>query len=533
MDTSSILVQRLGALEDLLRKSEGSISHMLSRLKDVELAVTTIGKTQEKSVPEVRYLFDELNNVKRQVTTIDQTWRQTYTDFSGSLQNEIRGRIPQQLDSIAQQLRQENANMKTEVNETHQLMRRATDQWNHELHDIRQIVQTNSWKTEQLQTTVGQQHQQMLSLERRVDQDAHDLRTFAAEVERNAGSFRQFVETAVRSAHADLVQRVDVEQRSRDGLQQDVQNTITRLRDDVQRGLAHASATAKILEENVSSLESVLRAEVRSRIAKTEEIQIRFEQLTAEMERDASSAAQVLQGLDDEGGAMHHTLHSTQTKFDKLWDEVRKLKKAQPPQQQRTTAGTAAVGGGGVGDAALATLEFEEDAESEAGDEPGDISPEGIVERMSRMSASIRKKASLQQLAQLKSAMYQSMCRHVEQQFLDMVDRMEKDQTTIEDSLAALRVELKSIQGMVPPNQTTGESGGGSPARVSHARTSSARTVSSTRSSAGGGTRGDPIADDDTPRSSTSRRSSVTSNAGQPVRRSRPPSENPNVMHHV
>lgn len=587
-----MLVQRLGALEDLMRRSEGSISHVITRLKEVELAVSTIGKSQEKSAPEVRYLFDELNNVKRQVTTIDQTWRQTYTDFSGSLQSEIRGRIPQQLDTIAQQLRQENVNMKSEVQETHQMMRRATEQWSHELHDMRQIIQTSSWKAEQLQTTLGQQHQQLTSLERRMDQDAHDLRTFASEVERNATSFRQFVESAVRAAHADLVQRVDVEQRGRDGLQQDVQATITRLRDDVQRGLAHASATSKVLEENVGSLESVLRAEVRSRISKTEELQTRFEQLTSEMVRDASSAAQVLQGLDDEGGAMHHTLQSTQTKFDKLWDEVQKIKKDQQvnntnkaqapgPAKKPLARGTSAapnrgLGGGGGGaqksdkDPILAMLDLDEediDADLLGHDDDEDITPDVLIDRMGRMAAALRRKASVEQLRQLKEAMYLSMCHHVEQQFLSMMDKMEKDQGTIESSLTALRDQLKNVQRSAggggggsggggggisaAASATGGSSARGSPAGAAPtdrsgsaaARSSSAHSVGSNRSS-NRSSSGGRDAEENTPRGSTSsRRTSATSNSaataatatrsGQPVRISRPPSENPNIMKKV
>jgi hypothetical protein len=578
---SSIFVQRLSVLEDLMRKSEGSISHMITRLKDVELAVNTVSKQQEKTVPEVRYLYDEMNNMKRQVTTIDQTWRQTYTDFSGSLQGEIRGRIPQQIDTIAQQLRQENANMKSEVQETHQLMRRATDQWSHELHDIRQIVQTSSWKADQLQTTLGQQHQQLTALERRMEQDTHDLRTFASEVERNATSFRQFVESAVRAAHADLVQRVDVEQRGREGLQQDVQTTITRLRDDVQRGLAHSSATSKVLEENVGSLEAVLRAEVRSRISKTEELQARFEHLTSEMERDASSAAQVLQGLDDEGGAMHHTLQSTQTRFDKLWDEVQKLKKTQQSTnsgikstgntvKKPLARGTSAAPNRGHSietsksdkDPILALLDLEEeelDADLLANDDE-DVTPELLIDRMSRMTAALRKKASIQQLKQLKEAMYLSMCHHVEQQFLTMMDKMEKDQGSIESALTALREQLRHVQKSSgggapsgsnsargsPPlshreqNTERGASASAAAAPTATVRSSSVHSVSSNRSSRDGG----PNSGDDTPRSAaTSRRSSATSNTtgsaaaaatpGQPVRRSRPPSENPNVMKRV
>lgn len=602
---SSIFVQRLGALEDLMRKSEGSISHMITRLKEVELAVNTVVKQQEKTVPEVRYLFDEMNSMKRQVTTIDQTWRQTYTDFSGSLQSEIRGRIPQQIDTIAQQLRQENVNMKTEVQETHQLMRRATEQWNHELHDIRQIVQTSSWKSDQLQTTLGQQHQQLTALERRMDQDSHDLRTFASEVERNATSFRQFVESAVRAAHADLVQRVDVEQRGREGLQQDVQSTITRLRDDVQRGLAHSSATSKVLEENVGSLEAVLRAEVRSRISKTEELQTRFEHLASEMERDASSAAQVLQGLDDEGGAMHHTLQSTQTRFDKLWDEVQKLKRDQQNSNTNNTA-TKSGGGGGGGIAApakkplargtsaapnrtmtggvfksdkdpiLAMLDLdEEELDADLLDnEDEDITPELLIDRMSRMTAALRKKASIKQLKDLKEAMYLSMCHHVEQQFLSMMDKMEKDQSTIEESLIVLREQLKNVQKSgggggaardgvqsagsnsargspasaagqrdtqyltTDTRRTSATTSAASPNNTTTVRSSSVHSASSNRSSnRDGGSSGE-----ETPRSATSRRSSATSNTaaaatatstGQPIRRSRPPSENPNVMKRV
>ncbi|CUG92743.1 Hypothetical protein, putative [Bodo saltans] len=594
---SSIFVQRLGALEDLMRKSEGSISHMITRLKEVELAVNTVVKQQEKTVPEVRYLFDEMNNVKRQVTTIDQTWRQTYTDFSGSLQSEIRGRIPQQIDTIAQQLRQENVNMKTEVQETHQLMRRATEQWNHELHDIRQIVQTSSWKSDQLQTTLGQQHQQLTALERRMDQDSHDLRTFASEVERNATSFRQFVESAVRAAHADLVQRVDVEQRGREGLQQDVQSTITRLRDDVQRGLAHSSATSKVLEENVGSLEAVLRAEVRSRISKTEELQTRFEHLASEMERDASSAAQVLQGLDDEGGAMHHTLQSTQTRFDKLWDEVQKLKRDQQNSNTNNTA-TKSGGGGGGGIAApakkplargtsaapnrtmtggvfksdkdpiLAMLDLdEEELDADLLDnEDEDITPELLID--------ITKESVHQatQGSQRSNVLVNVPSRRTTVPFHD--GKMEKDQSTIEESLIVLREQLKNVQKSgggggaardgvqsagsnsargspasaagqrdtqyltTDTRRTSATTSAAFPNNTTTVRSSSVHSASSNRSSnRDGGSSGE-----ETPRSATSRRSSATSNTaaaatatstGQPIRRSRPPSENPNVMKRV
>lgn len=569
--TSAILMQRVSVLEDLMRRSEANVGQMLQRMKETEIAVSQVAKAQERQTPEVRYVYDEVAQLKRQLASVDQSWRQTYQDFSANVQQELRGgRIAQQVEQVVAVQRTEQAQARNEIQEMQQLLRRVTEQWSSDQHDVRQVAQTTAWKADQLQMTVSQLTSQCAALDRRVEGSSQDLRNFATEVERNASSFRQFVEAAVRAAHQDAIQRVELEQRARDALQADVQSTVHRLREDVIRGLAQASATCKVLEDNASALETVLRAEVRTRIQKTDELTAALFQLRNEQDEDTTVAAEALQELDADGNVISTAVLKHRADIDRLAAELRDVKvlitdlsnrpnraptvlAAAPAPRQEDRGPTTR---NSDQDSNLMVVDLEEPYASEPDDLVSDemrqsgVSP-AVTQRIIKMMNKLRSKASLLQVRYLKEAMFNAMRQHVHKSFVDMAEKLDADQQVLEQHLSTLRNHLTTIEGRFTEqdariealqqrrSSTTSSQQPPQPTATggSVQRTSSMRSVSSSASSPAASNQSTPRQTNGSATAVASRAASsatsTTSGGGAnavPVRKVKPPPENRNVM---
>lgn len=352
-----MVLQRIGSLEDIVRRSENSMVHVLTRLKDVEMALTTVHRTTEKTQPEIAFLAEEVGSLKRRIDFVDATWRTSVGDLAANVQTEFRK--PPQPTPGEMHLRGELQNLRQDMQESQQALRRIAEQAQTDNNELRQLSNAARWSSEQIQT-LTQQHREAVDLnDKRAIQLSNDLRAFAGDVERNAAAFKAAMELGVRAVHGDLVPRIDGEARLREALQSDVQQALTRLRDEVVRGLSLASTNIRSLEESHAGLELVLRAEVKTRIQKTDEMTLIVEDLGSHFKRDSSSAARLLREIDtDVGSALTTTMSAqqdTRNLIDQLFKGQRELRQAiemvqmgavsgpSSPQLNRTSSAAAAM----------------------------------------------------------------------------------------------------------------------------------------------------------------------------------------------
>ena len=344
-----LVLQRIGSLEDIVRRSENSMVHVLSRLKDVEMALTTIHRTTEKTQPEIAFLAEEVGSLKRRVDFVDATWRTSVGDLAANVQAEFRK--PAQVTPSEMHLRSEVQALRQDMADAQQFIRRVAEQAQADNGELRQLSSGARWAGEQIQA-LAQQHRESIDLnDKRIAQLGNELRSFAAEVDRNASAFRATFEGGVRAMHADLSSRIENEGRQRDGLQQDVQAAVTRLRDEVVRGLSLASTNIRSLEEGQAGLEMVLRAEVKARVQKTDEITLLVDELGSHFKRDSTSAAKLLREIDTDVGSALTTTMSAQQDTRNLIDQLFKGQKElrQAVEMIQLTAASSSPGSPGVG----------------------------------------------------------------------------------------------------------------------------------------------------------------------------------------
>lgn len=324
------IFQRVSSLEDIVRRSESSMVHVLTRLRDVELALTSIHRMTEKSQPEIAFLAEEVGMVKRRVDVVDSTWRTSITDLVANVQAEFRK--PPQPTPGELHLAQSVQTLRQELSETQQFLRRISEQSQADNAELHQLANSSRWSAEQIQILAQQQKEIIEVSDKRSTQAMSELRTFAAEVERNALSFRAMFENGVRAMHGDVSGKLESETRQREALQADVQLALSKLRDEIVRGLSLASTNIRSNEDSHSALEIVLRAEVKSRVQKTDDISRTVDELAGHFKRDSTNAVKLLKEIDsDVGSAITSTQQSqqdTRSLVDQLFKGQKELRVA-------------------------------------------------------------------------------------------------------------------------------------------------------------------------------------------------------------
>lgn len=321
--------QRIGALEDLLRRNEQSLSAVLSRLKDNEVALNALHRGMSKVGPDLATTVDELHGTKRRMELIDQNWQHKAREYDAIIQNEVRGNKPPPLENqpAFQRLGQEVVNVRGDIQETVSQVRRLTEVASADGKTLRGVEADARWLTEQLRDHIASQKDFAGQQARRNDAMQREVQTVKEDVEDVSNTLRKVIDAVVKATREEMVIRIDAEAKARAALQNDFVQAFARMRDDVIKGFGETAANLKNLDETSHSLETVLRAEVRSRMHTADEMSKRVEVVEERLRREALSAAEYLKALDTQmSGALRDvrevTASECKSQLDSVWRSI-------------------------------------------------------------------------------------------------------------------------------------------------------------------------------------------------------------------
>jgi len=320
---------RIGSLEDLLRRNESSLGAALGRVKDIETALNTMHRALGRIGPDLSSTIDEVKGTKRRLDLVDATAQSKIRDVEGALQQEIRANkpIPLGSDPVFQRLASEHNTTHTDLQETISQVRRLTDAVSADGKALRAVESDTRWLGEQVRDQVAAHRDLSNTSTRRFDQVAGDIHAVQEEVRQVDSGLRKIIDAAVQASREELMLRLEQETKARMALQADFVAAFGRMRDDVIKGFSETATNLKNLDETAHSLETVLRAEVRSRMAAQEEHTKRVDGVEERLRREALSAAEYLKALDTQMSAALRDVRDVsasecRSQLDTVWRSV-------------------------------------------------------------------------------------------------------------------------------------------------------------------------------------------------------------------
>ena len=331
--TAAQVAQRVNSLEDLLRRNENSLSHVLARLKDVELAVNNVHRVTSKVAPELSLVVEEVGLTKRKADAIDNTWRSKAQELEGIIQRELKScaEKPQvSADPIFMRNVSDVQVLKQDVEDLKLFLKRVADSASVDSKALRQVEQDTRWVGEQLKEQISNHRDLLHQTQKKNEQFTDEIAQTIQQQEQAQTEMRTFVEGALRAMREEMTMRLENEARARIALQNDVVNAFAKMREDVVKGFAQTATNLCNLDGTTHSLEAVLRAEVRSRMDVTDDLAKRTELVEERLKRETSSAAEYLKALDTQmSGALRDVKEATasecRSQLDRVWrtlDEV-------------------------------------------------------------------------------------------------------------------------------------------------------------------------------------------------------------------
>jgi uncharacterized phage infection (PIP) family protein YhgE len=320
---------RVGGLEDLLRRNEGSLGAALGRIKEVETALNTMHRALGRIGPDLSSTIEEMRGQKRRVDMVDQSHGSRMREMEGALLQEIRNNkpVPLTADPTFLRLSQDFAQVASEVQETIGQVRRLTDAVSADGKALRTIESDTRWLAEQARDQVAAQRDFANAQGRKNEQVAQDVHKVQEEIVQVDSGLRKIIDAAVKASREELLLRLDQESKARGALQADFVAAFGRMREDVIKGFTETATNLRNLDETAHSLETVLRAEVRSRMASSEEFEKRVEVVEERLRREALSAAEYLKALDSQMSAALRDVRDVsasecKSQLDTVWRSV-------------------------------------------------------------------------------------------------------------------------------------------------------------------------------------------------------------------
>jgi hypothetical protein len=270
-DYSSLLLtvqqqnQRLSALEELLRRNEGSLGASLARTKDVELGMNKFHALLQQVVAENATLSKELASARQRSDAVDRAWRAHAQQSEAAIWSDIRSNKPASLaqDPTLSRIAHEVTQQRAQLNDMEVSLRRVSDAQAADTSAIRICEQHVQAAEGQLAEVVTLQRDGAKDTIRRFEQSFRDLGAHRGDVDRALAAMRQQLERQSRDAATSAEQQAA----ALATFQQECGNALRGVRDDVANGLAQAASAARANEEASKTLEQILRAEVQTRTA--------------------------------------------------------------------------------------------------------------------------------------------------------------------------------------------------------------------------------------------------------------------------
>lgn len=255
--------QRITALEELLRRNEGSLTAALSRIKDAEIGMNTFHKLISQIAAENGALGKEMGATKQRCEIIDRSWRSHCQQSETALWNELRNNKPPAItqDPTISRMLQDLTQQRAQLSDMEIGLNRVTDAQANDSNALRLVEQHVQGAEGQLSELMTLQREGAKDTIRRFEQIFRDVGQHKADTDRAVASLRQQSERQLRDASTALEQH----SASLAGFQQDAGASIRSIREEVATGLAQVFESLRNNETATKTLEQILRAEVQTR----------------------------------------------------------------------------------------------------------------------------------------------------------------------------------------------------------------------------------------------------------------------------
>eukprot|EP01062_Namystynia_karyoxenos_P062844 TRINITY_DN55703_c0_g1_i1.p1 TRINITY_DN55703_c0_g1~~TRINITY_DN55703_c0_g1_i1.p1 ORF type:complete len:872 (+),score=299.82 TRINITY_DN55703_c0_g1_i1:77-2692(+) len=292
--------RRLGSLEELLRTNEMTLSNVLMRLKDVESGLGQGTKQREAQFSTALAATQrDLAGARQRLDAVENQWRTKV--------QELDDKLTMQRHSAAHAAEAQGARMGAEIAQLKQalgdlageLRRVGTTQHSQQAHTDRAAQDANL-----VMGSVKQQFQQhreeLVANQRRVEAALKLIGEEGKEREGLAASVRAAFESSLRAFGDQTVAMLEKEVAQRLQLAQDVVGAFQRLRDELAAAFSKHGENHQRHAAALRSVEDILRAEIRSRMQKTDELAQHLQRIDERSAGDAKTLAQALRDLDGE-----------------------------------------------------------------------------------------------------------------------------------------------------------------------------------------------------------------------------------------
>ena len=329
MDSSAFVIaqqsQRISALEDLLRRNESTLSLVLGRMKDSEVAMSSFNKQLLKLGGDVQLTLEDVGVAKRRLDNVDVSWRAKARETDSVIDAIRRDKpVPLNADPLFQRLAAEVQSSQRDLQEVGQALQRLNDTSNADGRALKQLETDARWLTEQLRDIVTTNRGTAAQHAKALEQLQASCNEAKTDGERSVAQLRAVIDAVVKALREELVVRLDLEGRARGSLHAEVVACFAHMKEDVVKGFSQTATNLRNLDETAHSLETVLRAEVRSRLQGYDGLVKRVEGVEDRVKRESQGAAEVLKALDNQmSAALRDVRDATsaecKNQIDRVW----------------------------------------------------------------------------------------------------------------------------------------------------------------------------------------------------------------------
>lgn len=264
-----------GSLREGLRTAYAGLAAELANVAQHSQGVDNRQKLSHQSI------LQELSKHDAQMETIDVNWRASVVDLNAKLDEQL-GRIQGDQRTAAQNFQHQIAGVQDRFAAT-------VDAINAQINDLAQRIHERCIVAiESIRLDATKQAERFVKLQDENASTQEYLKKFAADVDRNASQFRQIVEVAIRTAHSDLLDRINAvtaavaSHHDPAEVQQLINNAMSKIWGEVNSGFT-TQRDLNGLQSQLASLESAVRQEICALADRDSDILRRIDQIEIPM----------------------------------------------------------------------------------------------------------------------------------------------------------------------------------------------------------------------------------------------------------
>eukprot|EP01061_Rhynchopus_euleeides_P010745 TRINITY_DN20315_c0_g1_i2.p1 TRINITY_DN20315_c0_g1~~TRINITY_DN20315_c0_g1_i2.p1 ORF type:complete len:272 (+),score=26.29 TRINITY_DN20315_c0_g1_i2:987-1802(+) len=256
--------KRLGSIEEILHTNEMTVGNILGRLKDLELMLSQKARGQA-SAESVTVLGGEMMAAKQRLENLERSLNVGIQKLEDDVTKQSR-QAGMQASKQATQASNELSDMRHHLAEVSGELKKIDSAVNNESRYAKQVEQDSRQALDLVTQQFNAQREQLLSHQQKIENAMQLVSLEAQERESLALSVKQAFEASLTTLNEQNRQYVQSEVQKRVQLTQDIVAAFKKLRDEIAAGFQRSMDGQQETERALKSVESILRAEIRSRM---------------------------------------------------------------------------------------------------------------------------------------------------------------------------------------------------------------------------------------------------------------------------